>query len=185
MEIPLVTYINTKKKFGKKSTSQSNSPTMSSSPKNIPTPRTYATVIAPTMVSTSELNKLPVMEYPPLPIYQIVEEPIKRYELFPMKTAIPKETQPFREKFYNIPPNPPYIQKMLYTEHYPPPPPQNYPPHPSQNYPPPPPSQNYPPPQHYMKILAMMHYHESFWNRFCNNASVRGNVRESFKYFPH
>ena len=241
MDIPLVTYINTKKKFGKKSNSPSNSPRlstpiMSSSPKTIPTPRTYATVIAPTNVSTSELTKTPVMEYPPLPTHYIrqpikqyelfpmkadvpkehsfrencyiTQQPIKQYELFPMKADVPKERYPFRENYYNIPPNPPYIQQMLYTETYPPQnyapspqnyeppiPPQNYPPRPPQNYPPPIPPQNYPPPppqnysplQHYMnmKTLATMHYHENFWNRFCKNDSVRVNVRESFKYFPH
>lgn len=196
-----MTYINTKKKFGKKSASPSNSPktstsTMSSSPKNIPPPRTYATVIAPTKVSPPELTKTPIMEYPPLPIHHIVEEPIKPYELFPIKTAIPTQEQPFREIFYNIPPNPPYIQKMLYTENYPqsPPnywhPPPNYPP--SQNYAPPPPPPNYiPSPQHYMpmplwtRTAIMVHYHENFWNKICKNDTVRQNVRESFKYFPH
>ena len=229
MDIPLVTYITTKKRFGKKSNSPKlSTPIMSSSPKTIPTPRTYATVIAPTNVSTPELTKTPVMEYPPLPTHYITQQPIKQYELFPIKSAIPKEQQsfcenyyitqepiktyelfpmkavvpkeqPFRENYYNIPPNPQYIQQMLYTDtypqkNYPPPPPQNYPPTPPQNYPPPPPQnypppppQNYPPSQYYMnlKILAMMHYHESFWNKFCKNDSVRVNVRESFKYFPH
>jgi len=105
MDIPLAICVNNKKKkrHGKKPDPPA-SESLSSSPKNFPIPRSYATVSTPT-------QKTPVIDYPPLQSRYVAPPHLPppsspssphpaAYELFP-KPAFHQE--PLREVYYNVP----------------------------------------------------------------------------------
>lgn len=175
-------YINKKKKVIK----NLNSSKFSTSPKSIPIPRTYATVTTP-------IHETSLPEYPPLPIHHI-EQPMPKYELFPLKPAIQKQ-EPLREiyynnlqsskiqhTYYNIPPTPPHIQQMIYSQRD-----QSFQYYNSSSMN----MQQQIPLQHYNiyrlpeRSICMLYHHENLWNPLCKNELIRQHVRESFKYFPY
>ena len=147
MDIPIVMCVKTNKKTKnsreKKPSSSSgdspksipSSPSTTFSPKMIPIPRSYATVIAPSPVNIPIPKQTPVQEYPPLPT-RYVETTMPVYELFPAKPSIQQQYQtqqmPLREVYYstNIPQHTSHLyynQHPMYAKQYSaplPPPPQ-------------------------------------------------------------